>query len=524
MKKKLCCVMAVILVAMTLNLNAQTESAQWSFGLSYGKMEYNGSIGNNAIYESPFKANYGIRFSKYMSPLFDLSLGATLGKQGLYDSSDAPNRFEGSAFQTNLAVHFKPVSSEVLQPFISAGAGYFNYNDDSPSSVIARGNNSSGLTVPLGIGLKFNITDAFSMFYHSQYSIKYTGDAYNGIDPESDDRYWLHELGVAFNFGMEDRDGDRVADDKDACPDIPGLKKLDGCPDSDMDGIADKDDDCPDVAGLMEYNGCPDSDGDGIIDGNDDCPDVKGEEMYNGCPDTDGDGIGDGDDECIDEPGLERYNGCPIPDSDGDGFNDEEDACPNVAGENEGCPDTDGDGFHDGVDNCVDAAGTVRGCPDTDSDGIADKDDACPNEAGIPEKQGCPAVPTPTREEIINSWRGPNIQFVSGLQPDEYYDENLNKVLEFHKQYPDAYIHLGGYSDSSGSESSNMRISERRARKVFDALVSAGIPAEQMTYEAYGESNPVADNDTREGRLKNRRVEVSASTVKRVIEDRNIKK
>ncbi len=514
----------MLLLCLSVNMFSQTEAAQWSFGLSYGKMEYTGSVGNNVIYESPFKAAYGARLSKYLSPLFDVSLSASLGKHGLYDSSDNPNSFEGSVFQSNLAFHFKPVSSEKLQPFFSAGIGYFNYNDDSPDSVIAKGDNSSGMTIPLGAGLKYHISDGFGLFYQTQFAVDYRGDAYNGVDAGSNDRYWLHELGIAFNFGMEDRDGDRVADEKDECPDTPGLRKLKGCPDTDMDGIPDKDDECPEDPGLMEYNGCPDTDMDGIIDKNDLCPNVKGEERFSGCPDTDGDGIGDGTDECVDVAGLERYNGCPIPDTDGDGFNDEEDVCPKVSGEFEGCPDSDGDGFHDGNDDCVNEAGTVQGCPDADSDGIADKDDECPDEAGIPEKNGCPEIPTPTREEIINSWRGPNIQFVSGTRPDENYDSDLEKIKAFHDQYPDAYIHLGGYSDCTGSESSNMRISERRAKKVYNDLIEAGIPAEQMTYEAYGEANPVADNDTREGQLKNRRVEVSASTVKREIETKNVKR
>lgn len=502
----------------------QTESSQWSFGLGIGKMEYAGDRGDNAVYQKPFKYHVGTRLTKYLSPLFDISLAASIGKQGLYDRQDAPGQFEGTAFQTNLGFHIKPVASDVLQPFISAAVGYYSYNDGSPGTVIDRGVNSRGLAIPIGIGLKYNITDGLGLYYHTQYGISYTGEAYNGLFPDSDDKYWLHEAGIKFNFGMEDRDGDRVADDKDKCPDTPGLKSMDGCPDTDLDGVADQDDDCPEVAGLAEYAGCPDTDGDGIIDQNDDCPNVKGDVMFKGCPDTDGDGIGDGADECPNEPGVERYNGCPVPDSDGDGFNDEDDECPMIKGNLRGCPDTDGDGFHDKEDKCKDVVGTVMGCPDRDMDGIADKDDDCPDEAGVPEKNGCPEVPTPTREEIINGWKGPNVQFISGTRPDEYYEENIDSIVAFHKRYPESYIHLSGYSDSSGSEADNMRLSERRAEKVYRALVKAGVPAGNITYEGYGESNPYADNDTPEGRRKNRRVEVSASTVKRVIKTKGVKR
>lgn len=514
----------VLFLSMTFGLAGQTEAAQWSFGLGIGKMEYNGDRGSNAIYQSPTNIHVGTRLSKYMSPLFDVSLAASLGRQGLYDRTDAPNQFEGTAFQTSLGFHLKPVDSRFIQPFVSLAVGYFNYSDASPSTVIARGTNSSGMTIPIGLGLKINFNDGFGLYYHSTYSAEYTGDAYNGVFNDSKDKYWLHELGLAFNFGMQDRDGDRVADEKDNCPDTPGLKKMQGCPDSDLDGVIDSEDDCPYTAGPVELRGCPDSDNDGIIDKDDSCPDTAGEARYQGCPDTDNDGIGDHMDKCPDVPGLERYAGCPIPDSDNDGFNDEDDECPQVKGELRGCPDSDGDGFHDSEDECVNEAGTARGCPDRDNDGIADNKDECPDEAGIPEKNGCPEFVPPTREELINSWKGPNIQFISGTRPDENYEENIQTILDFHKQYSEAYIHLGGYSDSSGSESSNMRISKLRAQKVYDRLVSEGIPSDNLTYEAYGEANPVGDNDTREGRLKNRRVEVSASTVKRVIEMKNIKR
>jgi OOP family OmpA-OmpF porin len=68
-----------------------------------------------------------------------------------------------------------------------------------------------------------------------------------------------------------------------------------------------------------------------------------------------------------------------------------------------------------------------------------------------------------------------------------------------------------------------MAVSKSRAKKVYKSLVKAGIPAEQLSYEGYGEADPIADNDSKEGRMKNRRVQVSASTVKRV-KDTNVKR
>ena len=84
-----------------------------------------------------------------------------------------------------------------------------------------------------------------------------------------------------------------------------------------------------------------DTDKDGIPDSQDACPDVAGLAKFQGCPDTDGDAIIDSKDKCPTEPGLAKYDGCPIPDTDGDGINDEEDKCPTQPGtkSNNGCPE-----------------------------------------------------------------------------------------------------------------------------------------------------------------------------------------
>ena len=65
-----------------------------------------------------------------------------------------------------------------------------------------------------------------------------------------------------------------------------------------------------------------------------------------------------------------------------------------------------------------------------------------------------------------------------------------------------------GYTDSVGSEASNLTLSERRAGSVADFLIAQGVPADKLTREGKGESDPVADNETAEGRAKNRRVEI----------------
>jgi outer membrane protein OmpA-like peptidoglycan-associated protein len=70
-------------------------------------------------------------------------------------------------------------------------------------------------------------------------------------------------------------------------------------------------------------------------------------------------------------------------------------------------------------------------------------------------------------------------------------------------------IHIAGFTDSTGSETYNYQLSERRAKTVSDYLVGKGINANRLSYKGYGERNPVADNNTKDGRQLNRRVEIT---------------
>jgi type IX secretion system PorP/SprF family membrane protein len=133
-----------------------------------------------------------------------------------------------------------------------------------------------------------------------------------GKRKETKGKYLLHKSNVKIGNIARDRDHDEVPDDDDACIDVPGLKKLNGCPDKDNDGIADGEDQCPDIAGTRAFNGCPDTDNDGVMDNDDACPRQAGLKALNGCPDKDKDGVADKDDDCPDVPGSAEQRGCPL--------------------------------------------------------------------------------------------------------------------------------------------------------------------------------------------------------------------
>ncbi len=87
------------------------------------------------------------------------------------------------------------------------------------------------------------------------------------------------------------------------------------------------------------------------------------------------------------------------------------------------------------------------------------------------------------------------------------YDE-LNRVANVLRQYPETNIQVLGHTDSTGTEEANMRLSQRRAEAVRDALVGMGVNTSRMTLIGYGESRPIASNNTEAGRQLNRRVEI----------------
>ena len=87
------------------------------------------------------------------------------------------------------------------------------------------------------------------------------------------------------------------------------------------------------------------------------------------------------------------------------------------------------------------------------------------------------------------------------------YDE-INRVANVLRQYPETNIQIAGHTDSTGSVDTNQRLSERRAEAVKNALVGMGVDQSRLATIGYGEGKPVANNSTEAGRQQNRRVEV----------------
>jgi outer membrane protein OmpA-like peptidoglycan-associated protein len=223
-----------------------------------------------------------------------------------------------------------------------------------------------------------------------------------------------------------------------------------------------------------------------VIDIQDECPDTHGLVQMNGCPDTDGDGLSDIKDKCPELAGPIEQGGCPFLDADGDNVKDVDDMCPEIPGppENNGCPWTD-----------------------TDGDGIPDKDDRCPLTVGDPDNFGCPIIEEEEAEVIKTAFE--NLEFETGksvIRSSSFASMDELATLLISK--PDWKLKISGHTDNVGSESSNLTLSKNRAESTASYLEGKGVAPSQLITEWFGETSPIADNSTPEGRQKNRRVEM----------------
>jgi outer membrane protein OmpA-like peptidoglycan-associated protein len=300
-----------------------------------------------------------------------------------------------------------------------------------------------------------------------------------------------------------------------------------GSSDKDKDGVKDRDDRCPNTprGAMVDDNGCPDVDKDGVRDNVDACLNTPAGDKVDakGCTikDSDGDGVLDVVDQCPNTPAGQQVNssGCQlIVDSDNDGVADTRDRCANtpagMAVDASGCPiDSDSDGVTDASDQCPDTPrgetvdGTGCSVRDSDSDGISDKLDRCPNtpKGTVVGADGCVIVFVEGKKNVV-------LQGVNFVVNRAQLTTNAKKVLDLVAQSlnasPEVTFEIQGHASSDGSDAYNLALSERRAASVRAYLISKGVDAGRMTSKGYGETMPIADNATLEGRNENRRVEL----------------
>ena len=443
---------SLALVATVGSVQAQDENSKWAIGFGINAVDirtphqfgdflkdWGGTKDLNIL-----PAVTKLSVARYIGAGFSAEIEGSLNKikEG-FDGYSEDKSFWNANLQAKYALRrLFTTESGWFDPYIKVGGGYTAYESRFDDK-------EGGFKALAGGGINFWFTDHLGVNLQTGY---HHGFQKNGTD------YFQHSAGIVIKFGSKDTDKDGIPDNKDACPEVAGLKEFNGCPDTDGDGIADKDDACPQVKGPKEFNGCPDTDGDGIADKDDACPEVAGPKEFNGCPDTDGDGIADKDDKCPDVAGPAENGGCPW--------------------------------------------------PDTDGDGVLDKDDLCPEVAGPASNKGCPE-PDENEQKQLNQY-AKTILFDTGKATIKFQSaEVLNQILNVLKKYPNSRFRIEGHTDSTGKRAKNMILSQNRADAVKVYLIQGGIDAGRLESQGFGPDRPIASNKNKKGRELNRRVEIN---------------
>jgi OOP family OmpA-OmpF porin len=340
---------------------------------------------------------------------------------------------------------------KAFAPYVLIGIGYQATSIDRGGfdfqGTSIEGGSDNGPTATFGLGFKWQMGQ-------SQYSIR--GEARSRLVSNSDARWTgsgnltdnIFSLGLQYNFGS--------------------TKPITTPPQTNVD-----------------------TDGDGVLDMWDECPDTprgtqvtsRGCELKNIGRDTDGDRVYDSIDECPNTPRGVPVDpvGCSL-DSDLDGVTTDKDRCPASA-----------------PGAIVDIYGCTR---DGDRDGVLYPTDRCPETrpGATVDVNGC---------EFKDVIKVPGVNFGANsdllLPGTEAVLENAAATLNKH---PTLQIEVAGHTDSDGPGDANYGLSERRAKTVRDYLIRYGVDKERLTARGYGESQPIAENETIRGRATNRRVEL----------------
>lgn len=522
MKRTILLLMLVVSLVAYNHANAQFDNPTVGFGAAIG-----GADGDNSNADKWVLQYRGFLQYKLISPVLlgQLSVGYTkLNAPGVYNAEliTATNRF--------LLV---PFSLEKLNPFLYGGFGVTKDISINGSDFLS--------IIPMGIGIQTRLGSQIilelSGGYHLSLSDKLDGRVrtsadLNSLTNKKHDGYFGFLVGLMFTGSSGDAD-----------PDKDGLtnkveKELGTNPkkaDTDGDGLndgeemnrwktnplrADSDDDgLIDGAEVIQHKTDPrkaDSDDDGLNDGNE----VNRHKTEPLKADSDGDGLNDGDE-------VNQYKTDPLKaDSDGDGLSDGAEV------QYKSDPlktDSDGDGLSDGAE--VNQTKTDPAKADTDGDGLSDGDEVNKTKTspiksdtdggGVADgaEVNIGTDPLESKDDIAKSTttiileKGKKI-ILRGVHFETNkatLTEDSREILEVAYNAlvanPDVQVEISGHTDNLGSDEYNQALSLRRAQAVRNWLVQRGVRSDRLKTVGKGEREPIADNNTVEGRSENRRIE-----------------
>lgn len=447
----------LVLCLLVIPVLADETGGKTELGIKAGANSYWGDINDRQV-----NGSAAVSLFWWISDPFAIGFN---GGASFLQAEQSDAYFKTMLYNFSPMIKVKLFPSSPVNPYLTTGFEVMHI-DPQDKAGNPLPNNAAGeyntiqFAVPLGGGLSVFFSEVFGLELEAMYHQALTDYLDDIKQGKTYDGYFTATLGLVFNLGAPR--------------------------DSDNDGIPDKFDGDP--ARAEDYDGFEDADG---------IPD----------PDNDQDGVPDYSDQARNEPedhdGFQDQDGAPDPDNDGDGILDVNDKMPGTDASIAAAILTmeDVDGFQD-EDGAPD--------PDNDGDGILDVDDKCPNDPetvnGYEDEDGCPD--SKPAIEVGQAIVLEGVNFASGSSDLTANSMRiLDKAASALDNNPEIEVEIRGYTDNTGSYQGNVRISQRRADSVREYMLNHGIAPYRMTTKGYGPENPVAPNDTREGRAKNRRIE-----------------
>ncbi|MBN2011029.1 OmpA family protein [candidate division KSB1 bacterium] len=524
MRKTIAFLMLVVMLFAFNQIYAQFDNPGVGLGIAVG-----GAEGDNSSADKWVMQGRGYFQYKLISPVLlgQLSVG--------YTELNAPGVYNTKTIMVDNRFLFIPFSLEKLNPFLYGGIGVSKDISASGSDFLPMIPMGVGIQTRLGSQMLLEVSGGYNLALSDKLDGRQRSDSdLNSLTNKKHDGYFGFNIGLMFTRGSDattdsDKDGLSNQIEKELGTDP---KKVD----TDSDGLNDG-------AEVNQYKTDPlktDSDADGLNDGDE----VNQHKTYPLKTDSDGDGLNDGVE-------VNQYKADPLKaDSDSDGLNDGAEvnqyktnplkADSDADGLNDGAEvnqykadplkaDTDGDGLKDGAE--ANQYKTDPAKADTDGDGLSDGDEVnkyktdpvkidtdggSANDGAEVKNKTNPLdskddIAKPTTTIILEKGkkvilRGVNFETnrATLTADSRYILEEAYKALVANS---DVQVEISGHTDSMGSDAYNQDLSLRRAQAVRNWLVQKGIAGNRLKTVGKGEKEPVASNDTKEGRAENRRIE-----------------
>lgn len=472
-----------------------------------------GFSGNDNTSFDWFKASWLAEgfFAVEITDALEVSINAGYGKyagKAYFDNVDQQfGEYESSIIPITLRFRVSPFFLSGWNPYIYIGGGVMKFTRDvlpeTPTNVTTEEAGWIGI-IPAGIGAEFALSERVLLDFSlgGALSSTYDLDSYKSGGEDIWDSYFNAALGLSFT-------GENCKSDKDQ----DGLGKCDEekigtdpkNPDTDGDGLNDGEE-------YFTYKTNPlQSDSD--VDGLSDYDEVKVSKTNPLIADTDSDGLNDGEE-------FNKYKTDPLKaDSDGDKLTDGDEVVKYKT--NPLKADTDGEGLTDGDEVSKYKTDPLKA--DTDGDELTDYAEVMTHKTdplkidtdggtitdGVEVKRG--TDPLDPKDDVVKIGVPIVLEGItfatnkSDITPES--ELVLAKALKTLQTYPEIIVEISGHTDNVGSNSSNQKLSQRRADSVKSWLVSKGIVGDRIISVGYGEESPRVPNDTAENKRLNRRIE-----------------